>query len=114
MLSTSYYALQTIAASVTCSAAEGFCPGTPASAEDLGVDREIYVYILRNVNKIMKRKEIKNKKIKQKIETLSVTGSLIYSTNNTVPNFIILRFIFSLPDLVKVPHATGVFWQKGA
>ena len=74
----------------------------------------VYVYILRNVNKIMKRKEIKNKKIKQKIETLSVTGSLIYSTNNTVPNFIILRFIFSLPDLVKVPHATGVFWQKGA
>lgn len=31
-----------------------------------------------------------------------------------VKNLIILKFSFSLPDLVKVPHATGMFWQKGA
>lgn len=31
---------------------------------------------------------------------------------NTIQSFRSMQNSFSLPDLVEVPHATGVFWQK--
>lgn len=58
-----------------------------------------------NINKLLYRRINIFLEIPMKAWPLSLAESL---------DFIILKFSFFLPDLVKVPHATGMFWQKSA